>query len=238
MRRISDLACELLRRRPKETCGVESQTKTKNGTKTTITKILTATAANRIGKPQGTYINIQTKEQTAAADITKVLAAALREQITGKQKILVVGLGNDKFVADSLGPKALTFIDTGANLMTFEPNVGGITGINSVDAIRAISKLASPTVVIVIDSLVAGNANRIGNNYQIADSGITPGSGIGRANKRIDSQFLGVPVIAIGIPVCTILTPKTGKIMHVVPKDIDAIIARCSYIIASAINAL
>jgi spore protease len=196
---------------------------------------LTEKAANDIGKPVGLYINIDAPIDMDGETVALAVAKALHAQISGK-RILTVGLGNAAFVADSLGAKVLTHIDTNENIMTFEPNVGGVTGINSVDAVKAISNLAKPDVVVVVDSLVARDAGRIGTNYQIADSGITPGSGIGRNNKRLDKNFLGVPVTAIGIPVCTILTTKTGDIMHVVPKDIDAIIANCALVISAALQ--
>jgi spore protease len=236
--RITDLACEMLRRRPKYEDGVSVSVKRMGGVKTTTTKILSASAASEIGKPCGIYINIETKANSTPEHTVTAIASAVNGQIKRAEKILVVGLGNDRFIADSLGPKVLRYINTNENLMTFEPNVSGITGINSVDAIKAISRLAKPTLVIVIDSLVAADASRIGTNYQIADSGITPGSGIGRDNKRIDRQFLGVPVIAIGIPVCTIITTKIGRIMHLMPKNIDAVVEESSLVIAAAIGTL
>jgi spore protease len=243
---ITDLATELLRRTPHRGDGITVTVEASKGVKTTTTKITTETAAKQIGKPVGTYINIESPEDCAAE-----LSKYLRVLIPPKSRVLVVGLGNDRFVADSLGPQVLSYINTNDNLMTFEPNVGGITGIESVDAIKAITKLAKPDAVVVIDSLVSREADKIGTNYQIASSGISPGSGIARTNKRLDKKFLNVPVIAVGIPVCTILQPspkspaarkKTKRhethIMHVVPKEIDIIIKNCALNIAAAVNTL
>lgn len=237
MESVTDLACELLRRAPHTTSGLSVSTTRHGGVTIQTTTITTPTAARAIGKPIGTYLNLDASH-TKPRHIINALRQSLLPLITDTTKILIVGLGNDKFVADSLGPCVLEQIDTGEQLVTFEPCVFGVTGINSVDAIQAITRLVRPTVVIVIDSLVSATPSRIGTNYQICTSGITPGSGIGRDNQTINRKLLGVPVLAIGVPVCTIMTPSQGQIYHVVPKDIDVVIRDCAHIIARSINTL
>jgi spore protease len=229
---ITDLAAELLRRTPRRDNGISVAEKRTGGVKVTTMKITSAAGAKKIGKPVGTYINCENQIET---DNSAVISRELRKIIPKSSRILAVGLGNDRFIADSLGPKVLSYINTGKDLMTFEPNVKGITGINSVDAIKQIVKLCKPDFVVVIDSLVSGAADKIGTNYQIATTGITPGSGIGRDNKRLDKRFLGVPVIAIGVPICTIITTKKNT-LHATVKEIDQIIAHCALNIANGIN--
>jgi spore protease len=88
----------------------------------------------------------------------------------------------------------------------------------------------------------------------MSDTGIAPGSGIGNNRKRIDEEYIGVPVIAIGIPTVvdalslaaelsgvnenefesTEAIKKNGLI--VAPKDIDLLIKNASYLLALAIN--
>lgn len=237
MENITDLACELLRRAPRTTSGVSVATTNHAGITVHTTTITTPTAARLIGKPIGTYLNLETTN-ARPRNIVNALRQALTPLLPDPSKILIVGLGNDKFVADSLGPCVLQQIDTGEQLLTFEPCVFGVTGINSVDAIQAITRLVRPTAVIVIDSLVSATPARIGTNYQICTSGITPGSGIGRDNQTINRKLLGVPVLAIGVPVCTIMTPAKDQIYHVVPKDIDIVIRDCAQIIARSLNTL
>lgn len=232
---ITDLACELLRRAPHKTTGVTLSTTRQAGITIQTTKITTPTAAQAIGKPIGTYLNLDATN-AKPRNLVTALRQSLASLITNPDKILIVGLGNDKFVADSLGPCVIEQINTGEQLVTFEPSVFGVTGINSVDAIQAITRLVHPTAVIVIDSLVSATPARIGTNYQICTSGITPGSGIGRNNQTIDRKLLGVPVLAIGVPVCTIMSQ--GQIYHVVPKDIDIVIRDTAKIIARSINTL
>lgn len=237
MESVTDLACELLRRAPHTTSGLSVSTTHHASVTIHTTTITTPTAARSIGKPIGTYLNLDASN-SKPRHIINALRQSLLPLIADRSKILIVGLGNDKFVADSLGPCVLEQIDTGEHLVTFEPCVFGVTGINSVDAIQAITRLVRPTAVIVIDSLVSATPSRIGTNYQICTSGITPGSGIGRDNQTINRKLLGVPVLAIGVPVCTILAPTQGHIYHVVPKDIDVVIRDCAHIIARSINTL
>ena len=234
---ITDLACELLRRTPHQTSGLKVTTTEQAGIRIQTTQITTTNAAHAIGKPIGTYLNIDTAHGKPR-HIIQALHHALKPLIADSTKILIIGLGNDKFVADSLGPCVLTQIKTGGQLVTFEPCVFGVTGINSVAAIQAITRLVRPTTVIVIDSLVSASPTRIGTNYQICTSGITPGSGIGRDNQTINRKLLGVPVLAIGVPVCTIMTTSANQFYHVVPKDIDIVIRDCASIIARSLNTL
>ncbi|MDR1917589.1 MAG: GPR endopeptidase [Christensenellaceae bacterium] len=286
---ITDLAAELLRHTPHHDKGISVNMKRADGIKIMTMQITNEMGARQIGKPVGTYINLECDTETENSPtpsapsaqsapsatpapsappatptpsassapstppatpvpsatsassgemqnlLPNLISGKLQRLLPKKSRVLVVGLGNDRFVADSLGPKVLSFINTGERLMTFEPNVKGITGINSVDAIKQIVKLCKPNCVIVIDSLVSVSADKIGTNYQIATSGITPGSGIGRDNKRLDEDFLGVPVLAIGVPICTIITAKR-KTLHATVKEIDQIIINCALNIANGIN--
>ena len=53
---------------------------------------------------------------------------------------------------------------------------------------------------MVIDALASRRVKRLCATVQISDTGITPGSGVGNHRARIDRQWLGIPVISIGIP--------------------------------------
>lgn len=57
-----------------------------------------------------------------------------------------------------------------------------------------------PALVIAIDSLASRKMNRINTTIQIADTGISPGSGVGNKRAELSEKTLGVPVIAIGVP--------------------------------------
>ena len=55
-------------------------------------------------------------------------------------------------------------------------------------------------MVIVIDSLASKSIDRISSSIQIADTGIIPGAGVGNSRKELTQNTLGIPVIAIGVP--------------------------------------
>ena len=75
---------------------------------------------------------------------------------------------------------------------------------------------------------------------QISDTGIAPGSGVGNDRERIDADFLGVPVISIGVPTVMdagrFFSPEGRTTMFVTPRDIDAKVRRLSRLISRALN--
>ena len=57
-----------------------------------------------------------------------------------------------------------------------------------------------PDAVIAIDALAARASSRICSTIQIADTGVAPGSGVGNHRRALSRETLGVPVIAVGVP--------------------------------------
>jgi len=57
-----------------------------------------------------------------------------------------------------------------------------------------------PDAVIAVDALAARCSERICSTIQIADTGIAPGSGVGNHRQALTLETLGVPVIAVGVP--------------------------------------
>ena len=104
----------------------------------------------------------------------------------------------------------------------------------------------------MIDALASRRTERLGNTLQISDTGISPGAGIGNMRIEIKEKFLGIPVIAIGVPtvvnaytlVYDIIGDKktdikdfTGKKdMFVTPREIDTLIEKSSKFIGMAVN--
>ncbi len=110
---------------------------------------------------------------------------------------LVVGLGNWNVTPDSLGPKTVSHlmvtrhifeylpeqVDEGVTpVCAISPGVLGITGIETGEIIEGIVSRIKPDRVIAIDALASRKMERINTTIQIADTGISPGSGVG--NKR------------------------------------------------------
>jgi len=80
------------------------------------------------------------------------------------------------------------------------PGVLGVTGIETMEMIKGAAASSQPAVIIAIDSLASRRTERIGCTIQLCDAGLQPGAGVGNARSGLDRQSMGVPVIAIGVP--------------------------------------
>ena len=76
----------------------------------------------------------------------------------------------------------------------------GVTGIETAEVLRGMVAHVRPDAVIVVDALAARSSQRICSTIQVADTGITPGSGVGNHRKALTRETLGIPVIAVGVP--------------------------------------
>jgi len=128
--------------------------------------------------------------------------------------ILVIGLGNWNVTPDALGPKVVSRLMVTRHLLEYvpdqvdegvrpvcavSPGVLGITGIETGEIVRGIVDRVKPDVVIAIDALASRKMERVNTTIQIADTGISPGSGVGNKRMELSRETLGVPVIAIGV---------------------------------------
>lgn len=80
------------------------------------------------------------------------------------------------------------------------PGVLGTTGIETMEIIKGVVENIKPKLIIVIDSLASKSIERISRTVQLSDTGIIPGAGVGNVRNEITINTLGVPVIAIGVP--------------------------------------
>ncbi len=176
---------------------------------------------NKFNKKTGKYVNISFNDITDKSNYDNVLKVFLKElksvfkycKIKKSDTCLIIGLGNPKIISDALGSKCLENIivtrhlyllnnvdKNYRNVSILEPNVMGVTGIDSFEIIKNVVKEVKPDFIIAIDSLCAADIRRINKTIQITSSGITPGSGIGNSRNEISFETLGVNVIAIGVP--------------------------------------
>ena len=97
-----------------------------------------------------------------------------------------------------------------------------------------------PQVVIIIDALTAKNYQRLGNSFQLSDTSMTPGAGVGSKNRVLDKASLGADIITIGVPMMINARnfADLDELPNIVltPKEIDFFTKTCSQIIATAIN--
>ena len=171
---------------------------------------------NPFNKKIGNYISIDFKNIKNTNEIDDVLECVKKEisyllkrnNYQKKDKVLVVGLGNDLYISDALGPKAIKNVTATSHLKskyknrsvsTLIPGVMGSTGLESSSIVQAIVEKEEIDFVIVIDSLATRNINRLYNVIQLSDTGINPGSGVENKRKEISKEVLGVPVICLGV---------------------------------------
>lgn len=223
----------------------------------TIT-IKTDTAAKSLNKPKGQYCTIYFPRLDFICDTQNVIDAlrnALKTILPRPlDNVLVVGLGNRDITPDALGPLVADRIFATRHLSNklkrdlnleqlncvsvITPNVLGKTGIESYDMVCAAVDKIKPDAVIVIDALACRDAERLCRTIQIADSGITAGSGVNNTRKALSHDTVGVPVIALGVP--TVIDAnsffETQEDMMVTPKEIDLLVEKAADIISSAVN--
>lgn len=206
----------------KEIPGVEVEKEENKDYVVTRVKIINDVGQKEMGKKIGTYTTIEvpalkSADQDLKDKISKVLAKELKSltKTNKSMKSLIVGLGNWDVTPDALGPKVVSKVyvtrhyfeaykksedETMANVSAISPGVMGITGIETSEIIKGIVEKTNPDLVIAVDALASRKMSRIASTIQLSDTGISPGSGLGSQRKALDKQYLGVPVISVGIP--------------------------------------
>ena len=99
--------------------------------------------------------------------------------------------------------------------MQFHHGVLGTTGIETLEIIKGIVDNIKPKMLIVIDSLASKSIERISSTIQIADTGIVPGAGVGNTRKELSKNTLGIPLIAIGVPMVVDLATITDDCLNI-----------------------
>lgn len=202
--------------------GVEMTEESFEAAKVTRVKVLNELGAQSMGKPPGSYITIEApglrqrdrKYQQAVGKILVDELVALTN-LGPDDQILVVGLGNWNATPDALGPRVTQKLLVTRHLGDFispdlrqglrpvcalSPGVLGLTGIETAEIIKGVVEHVKPALVIAVDALAAKNVERVGTTIQLANTGIAPGGGLGNRRKGLNEEFLGVPVLAIGVP--------------------------------------
>lgn len=290
----TDLAVELkenVRPGTKKIRGLHyDEDKKANDIKVTTVVIEDENAVKLMHKPIGTYITIETKLLDADIEelrenLVKEIAFNIEKVSKGfkNKSILIVGLGNKDITPDKLGPMVVDnlyitrhlFFDKeecfGMNknkmpiVSALSPGVMAQTGMETSEIVASVVKKTKPDLVIAIDALAARSLGRLINTVQIADTGITPGSGVGNHRNAITYDTVGVPVVAIGVPTVVDATTivkdtmtkylntwdfkseeinafvneieiESGAGLIVTPKNIDEQIKLISFAVAEAIN--
>ena len=132
-----------------------------------------------------------------ADKVARVLRALLRKHgVTKRDLVMTVGVGNEGMTADALGAKTLKYLDITEHLYAARLKPRGKGRLSGV----AVTDRVSPKLVIAVDTLAARQASRLKRVVQISDRGLVPGSGVSNARAPLNAESLGVPVVAIGVP--------------------------------------
>lgn len=201
------------------------------GLERTVVTIGSEEAAKRLMRPMGTYVTLSCP-QTLAIDLktrqalARELAADIARMLPQNARcVMVTGLGNRNVTPDALGPRTVERVlvtrhmgdllpgDAGEGMRSVcaaAPGVLGVTGVETAEVVRGMTEHVRPDAVIAIDALAARSSQRIGTTIQIADTGISPGSGVGNHRRALDQRSLGVPVIAVGVPMVVYASTIAG----------------------------
>lgn len=228
----------------------------------TNTSIFSEIASKNFGKDIGEYVSFSYDDllffdAEAKEYLSKKITQEIKNLIGIKslskiKKILIVGLGNDKYACDSLGKHVADRIIVtkpylAQNLFSqnemkevyvLTPGVFGTTGMESLEIIKSVCGFLNPNLVIVIDSMVASKTEALTKSIQLSNTKLSPGGGVGNNRKEISKKTLGVDILAIGVPMVVNLSNicVCDENLIVSPKDVEQKTFVLSKIIAKAIN--
>ena len=221
---------------------------------------------NSFSKRKGKYATLKVGKIDLLPDfcvLEEAIVKTLEIMLPKDQKnVLVVGLGNNEIISDSIGPFTSSKILATRHIKTdfaekiglknlksvavLTPNVLGKTGIEAAETVLAVVNKIKPDLVIVIDALCASTLENLFSVIQFSTSGISPGSGVKNARKELSFETLGVPTLAIGVP--TVVEAKSIVKNYVnfddgfnidlllTPKDTDLLCHKMSDVIARSLN--
>ncbi|MBS6506654.1 MAG: GPR endopeptidase [Paraclostridium bifermentans] len=215
--------------------GVKIDTKELDDCIVTKVEVLDEQGSQIMNKGIGIYTTIESKLMTYDDDesreqVTEYLKDELIDILgTDKtKKTLVIGLGNWNITSDALGPKAVSktlvtrhifknynkeYDDDFTEVAGLSPGVMGITGIETSEIVKSIVDMIKPDRVIAIDALASRKMERVNSTIQISTAGISPGGGVGNKRKALNKDYLGVDVIAIGVPTVVDAATLTSDVL-------------------------
>lgn len=242
--------------------GVISRESSRGGFPLTTVTIVDKNGEKALGKPRGTYLTLDisafwNRKINIFRTTVETIAQLLKPMLPENGPVLVAGLGNRAMTPDALGPGCLEHLLVTRHLGDILPEfraiaalsggVSGSTGLEAAEWVKGVTEQIHPAAVIVVDALAARALDRVCSSVQIADTGLTPGSGVGNHRMALNQENLGVPVLSVGIPtivdIDTIVrditanhTEPTPKGFFVTPDSIDAKIKELSKVLGYGIS--
>ena len=198
--------------------GVVVDTKELEDCTVTTVEIINETGSKIMNKEIGKYITLESDLMKFDDDDSREkVINYLKDELIDifgtdqSKRTLVIGLGNWNITSDALGPRAVSktlvtrhifknynkdYDDDFSEVAALSPGVMGIT----VEIVKSIVDKIKPDRVVAIDALASRKMDRVNATIQISTGGIAPGGGVGNKRKALDKSYLGVDVIAIGVP--------------------------------------
>jgi spore protease len=224
MRNIrTDLALEANEVFGADAQGVSVEREEKEGSAITRITIESEAGAKALDKAVGKYVTIESPalkstDKTVYETACRLLSEELRAMagLSKRETVLVVGLGNANVTPDALGPKTVSKLmvtrhlheympeQLGENIRpvcALAPGVLGLTGVETGEIVRGVAEKVRPDLILAVDALAARSLDRVSTTLQLCDAGISPGSGVGNKRRALNAETLGVPVIAVGVPI-------------------------------------
>lgn len=199
--------------------------------------------AGVIGRPAGRYITIESEPDEHA--LRMVFQKALELLLPREGVILVAGLGNPDITRDSLGSESisrLTAVCGRRTMCVMETDIAAKTGIETARMVRAVADEINASCVLAVDALACKDPMKIGRTVQITNTGIQPGSGVCSDSPALTETFVGVPVVAVGVPTVSELSGISGNAGHkgflISPPDEDLRVRSWAEVIAGGINSI
>ncbi|CEN84645.1 GPR endopeptidase [Paraclostridium sordellii] len=215
--------------------GVKIDTKELEDCIVTKVEVLDEQGAQIMNKGIGIYTTIESKLMKYDDDESREqVISYLKDELISilgndnTKKTLVIGLGNWNITSDALGPKTVSktlvtrhifknynkdYDDDFTEVSGLSPGVMGITGIETSEIVKAIVEATNPDRVIAIDALASRKMERVNSTIQISTAGISPGGGVGNKRKALNKEYLGVDVIAIGVPTVVDAATLTSDVL-------------------------
>ncbi len=235
---------------------------------------------------KGTYITVYTpkiyllepaEQRKLSSVVSFEISRLFRQHLSGGIKtdtsVLIVGIGNREITSDAVGPLTSDKVEVTRHIQKMNSRVFermgmcsisaiacgvmGETGMDTAEIIKGIAEKTKPDILVAVDALAAKECKTLGSAIQISDSGIAPGAGIGNRQIEINSDTMGIPVIALGIPTVVSAATLIGdtltrknilsdelledvlsetKKFFVAPKECDMLCISASDVLSSAIN--
>ena len=183
--------------------------------------------AAAVGRPEGLYLTFDLGRPWLLSDKRReeartLLARHIRRlcraqwRSHGEDCLFVVGLGNREMTCDAIGPMTVERITVTRHVKRLDPalferlshrsvaaicpGVLGQTGLESAVTVKAVAETLEPGLILVVDALAAKSSDRLACTVQLSTGGIAPGSGVGNDRPAFTRESMGVPVLAIGVP--------------------------------------